>query len=75
MKQIDLEHAFELADEDNSGGIDKDEFILLYAKVKKVSEKDGEAARPADTALVSHHNYLGCARAGRGRGCGHELQA
>ena len=31
--EADLEAAWVLADEDQSGGIDFDEFVLLYAKV------------------------------------------
>jgi len=33
--EADLEAAWVLADEDQSGGIDFDEFVLLYAKVKR----------------------------------------
>ena len=35
ISELDLETAFDLADEDNSGGIDQEEFYLLYARIKK----------------------------------------
>ena len=39
-KKRDLNKAFEIADVDNSGGIDFEELLMLYAKVKR-GEVDG----------------------------------